>query len=628
METPGQREIGQSVNGIQLDLEGFQALAAVADDGRINVDLHHRHGKACATVERLLSSMAEHESEIEHEGQIDVEKKPPNLNIVIQIVGSRGDVQPFVALGIQLQEFGHRVRIATHPPFKNFVENAGLEFFSIGGDPKEMMTYMVKHPGLLPHCKSTYDGEVHERRRTIQGILESCWLSCFIAGDNLDSIDNVPTVQKKPFVANAIIANPPSFAHIHCAEKLGVPLHMMFTTETLDLMPVDVLSASAAVSKFQVPFTYCWSPSLIPKPVDWGPLISISGSYHLQPPVHYTPPYHLIEFLERFPGSIYIGFGSIMLEDADKMTRLLLKAIQKAGVSAVIHKGWAGLGCNVPEPLPEVLFIDDCPHGWIFRRVSCVVHHGGAGTTAAAVAAGKPSIIIPFFGDQPFWAEMVAMAGAGPPPIAFKNLTADRVAHAIRVALTPQVSGSAIKLGMRVAKEDGVANGVDAFHKQLSRYKMECSIFPSRVATWKVRETSISLSSFAASVLMENDVFDLGFIEPKASEAVGIALYSAVQLLQGVKELGTFMPNMLANHHVPLADSKPPSRSRLKSGITGLGQISHGVVKAPIDAAVAITQAIHNTPRLWGGVVRENEPCVTGIASGLKAGSKVIDPFI
>lgn len=179
------------------------------------------------TVEHL-NFMAEHQ-ETQDERHVDVVKRPPNLNTVIQIVGCRGDVQPFIALGIELQAFGHRVRIAPHPPFKAFVEDAGLEFFCIGGDPKEMMAYMVKHPGLLPRCKSIADGDVEKIPRAIHKILDNCWLSCFIAGDNADSIENGPAIQKRHFVANAIIANPPSFAHIHCAEKLGVPLHMMFT---------------------------------------------------------------------------------------------------------------------------------------------------------------------------------------------------------------------------------------------------------------------------------------------------------------------------------------------------------------------------------------------------------------
>lgn len=149
--------------------------------------------------------------------------RPPSLNVVIQVVGSRGDVQPFVALGKVLQEeYHHRVRIATHPVFKKFVEDNGLEFFSIGGDPARLMAYMVKHPGLLPSMDALFSSEILERRRDTYEMLEGCWRSCFISDDGL-------CTSTRPFVADCIIANPPSFGHIHCAEKLNIPLHIMFT---------------------------------------------------------------------------------------------------------------------------------------------------------------------------------------------------------------------------------------------------------------------------------------------------------------------------------------------------------------------------------------------------------------
>jgi UDP:flavonoid glycosyltransferase YjiC (YdhE family) len=138
---------------------------------------------------------------------------------VIQVVGSRGDVQPFVALGNELQKHGHRVRIATHNMFENFVRQSGLEFFAIGGDPAELMAYMVKNPGLIPKAKSVRAGEIQRKRAMIAEMLDGCWNSCI----------QPDTLTKAPFVADAIIANPPSFAHIHCAQALGVPVHLMFT---------------------------------------------------------------------------------------------------------------------------------------------------------------------------------------------------------------------------------------------------------------------------------------------------------------------------------------------------------------------------------------------------------------
>lgn len=133
---------------------------------------------------------------------------------MIQLIGSRGDIQPFLALATSLLPYGHRIRIATHPVFESFVTDIqGLEFFSLGGDPNELMAFMVKNPGLVPGVESLKNGEVSRRRRGMMEVLEGAWRSCVEDG----------------FVADAIIANPPSFAHVHCAEKLGVPLHLMFT---------------------------------------------------------------------------------------------------------------------------------------------------------------------------------------------------------------------------------------------------------------------------------------------------------------------------------------------------------------------------------------------------------------
>ena len=171
--------------------------------------------------------------------------RPPPLNISVQVVGSRGDVQPFVALGKVLKEqHGHRVRLATHPVFQSFVEDNGLEFFSIGGDPSELMAFMVKNPGLMPGFDTLRSGDIGKRRREIARMIKGSWRSCFEAGNGLgaplsdNNMEEYASVNSgsvmddkaRPFVADAIIANPPSFAHIHCAEKLGIPLHMMFTS--------------------------------------------------------------------------------------------------------------------------------------------------------------------------------------------------------------------------------------------------------------------------------------------------------------------------------------------------------------------------------------------------------------
>ena len=209
------------------------------EDGRLDIKLrqdkshlagilrHLRHRKPTPILERTESATSISDKE---------ERFPIQLNIVIHVVGSRGDVQPFVALGKELKKHGHRVRLATHAAFKDFVNENGLEFFSIGGDPSELMAFMVKNPGLLPDLRTIRSGDIQRRRQEMKAIFTGCWRACFEIGDGTgcsDASDDLWSedgdYRTRPFVADTIIANPPSYAHISCAEKLGIPLHLMFT---------------------------------------------------------------------------------------------------------------------------------------------------------------------------------------------------------------------------------------------------------------------------------------------------------------------------------------------------------------------------------------------------------------
>lgn len=190
------------------------------NDGRVDVRVGSRFSR---NLEYILRDQSPDSTQSTQEQRPSRSQPPPDfdlhLNIVIQVVGSRGDVQPFVALGTELRKHGHRVRLATHSIFEDLVTDAGLEFFSIGGDPAELMSYMVRHPGLIPSMKSLRAGDIQRKRAAIADILNGCWRSC-LEPDRREKI---------PFVADAIIANPPSFAHVHCAQALGVPVHLMFT---------------------------------------------------------------------------------------------------------------------------------------------------------------------------------------------------------------------------------------------------------------------------------------------------------------------------------------------------------------------------------------------------------------
>ena len=207
-------------SGIELHEQSLDARAAFTGDGRVNIDIDQKNGKFSENLtSALVGPCPDDEPPPYHIlKEINV-LEPPSMSIVIHVVGSRSEVRRFLAVAKVLKEkHGHRVRLATHANFERFVSEAGINFFSIGGDPGELVEYMVGNPGLLPSVEGLWNGSVVRKQEFVAEILEGCWRSCIEPGkDGL------------PFVADAIIASPSSFSHIHCAEKLGIPLHLMST---------------------------------------------------------------------------------------------------------------------------------------------------------------------------------------------------------------------------------------------------------------------------------------------------------------------------------------------------------------------------------------------------------------
>lgn len=205
-----------------------------------------------------------------------------------------------------------------------------------------------------------------------------------------------------------------------------------FRDISLGLPPINLAWAPGLITRLDIPYTYCWydfhaawvvkadsdpvsrhnrSPTLLKKPKDWSSRICVSGFYTLPASNSFNPPADLLDFLGTEEPPVYIGFGSIIVDDPQAMTEMVFEATEKAGVRALISKGWSQLGTDGRNIPSNIFLLDDVPHDWLFERVSAVVHHGGAGTTAAGLAAGRPTVIVPFFGDVSFVSSDVCLYG-------------------------------------------------------------------------------------------------------------------------------------------------------------------------------------------------------------------------
>ncbi|CAI9763949.1 unnamed protein product [Fraxinus pennsylvanica] len=471
-------------------------LVKIQNDGTVEVDLTKSTPVASEFIELHSVEGVPPSTDCITRSTTDLNRSIPKLNIAVLVVGTRGDVQPFLAVARRLQEYGHRVRLATHANFREFVKSAGVYFYPLGGDPRVLAGYMARNKGLIPSAP----GEISVQRKQIKAIIESLLPAC-----------TEPDVENgEPFRAQAIIANPPAYGHAHVAESLGVPLHIFFTmpwTPTyafphpfarvpqsagywLSYILVDLLiwwGIRGYINDFRkknlklppiayfstyhgsishLPTGYMWSSHVVSKPEDWGPQVDVVGYCFLNLGSKYQPPEEFIQWIQKGPEPIYIGFGSMPLEDSKKTTDIILEALKNTGQRGIIDRGWGDLGDHTEIP-DNVFLLVDCPHDWLFPQCSAVVHHGGAGTTAAGLKAGCPTTIVPFFGDQFFWGERILQRGLGPTPIPISQLSVDTLSEAIKFMLQPEVKSQAMEIAVLIENEDGVGAAVDAFHRHL-----------------------------------------------------------------------------------------------------------------------------------------------------------------
>ncbi len=412
------------------------------------------------------------------------------MKILMLTLGSRGDVQPYVALGRGLQRAGHAVRLATAEPFAEFVTSNGLEFVPLTG---KFLDVMQTSEG-----KAAFAGKANalkllrEMKPMMRQMMDDGWqaaagvdaviyhpkpLSGYSIAEKLD----VPAILAVPLPLYSPTRAFPSpilpFASLggalnRASHGLTVWLAAASMRGTLNGWRKEVLGLPSVRDELElhgrpVLRLYPYSPSVIPAPADWDAFSIATGYWLLEQAAGWQPNPTLVRFLEAGPPPVYVGFGSMPAEDAAAKARIVLAALAATGQRGVLATGWGGMATTtVPD---NVFVLDAVPHEWLFPRMAAVVHHGGAGTTGAGLRAGVPAVICPFFGDQPFWGRRVAALGVGPDPIPQKKLSVERLATALRaVTGDPAMRARAAALGGTIRAEDGISRAIVAIEAYVS----------------------------------------------------------------------------------------------------------------------------------------------------------------
>ncbi|KAK4199507.1 family 1 putative glycosyltransferase, partial [Triangularia verruculosa] len=507
-------------------LQNLEATRYVRDSGLLDAEETEDAQVAVAERDALREARNEefphHEVRLPHEAHCVSEaptilfddpkasilnfKPSKSMKITCLTIGSRGDVQPYIALCKRLMKDGHRPRICTHAEFQGWIESHGIEFRAVGGDPSELMRLCIQNGtftwAFLKEANSTMRGWLDD-------LLVTAWEAC--KGSDL------------------LIESPSAMAGIHIAEALGIPYFRAFTmpwTRTRAyphafIMPGQKLGGAynyvtytlfdnvfwqttasqinrwrnnhlglpnTTLDKLQinkVPFLYNFSPFVVPPPIDFSDWIRVTGYWFLDEgdDKKWQPSKELLDFIDKARADgkklVYVGFGSIIVPDPAKMTQEVIDAVRKADVRCILSKGWSdrlpgsgeekipGSEEAKPEPkLPEEIFqIQSAPHDWLFKQIDAAAHHGGSGTTGASLRAGIPTIIRPFFGDQFFFGSRVEDLGVG---ICLKKWGANSFARALWEAThSERMIVKARVLGEQIRKENGADTAVQCIYRDM-----------------------------------------------------------------------------------------------------------------------------------------------------------------
>jgi sterol 3beta-glucosyltransferase len=418
------------------------------------------------------------------------------MRVTLLAVGSLGDVLPFIALGTGLIRRGYDVRLASHATYGPQAASHGLDFAPVEGNPLDILNAKSGQAWL-----ASTDNPLSFLARTSHiaaEVLDAMSTDAWTAGMGSNAlVYSLPLAAIGYSIAEGlgIPGIPASLYPLHPTRafpsiimpKLGLRgsavnwlsgylvaqlfwqiiriNHNKWRREQLDLGPLPLRVPFSRYLKQGVPYLYGYSPSVVKDPEDWKDRLSARGYWFLEQRDKWEPPMALLDFLRSGSLPLYIGFGSMVEADREALTGTVLCALRRVRRRAVISSGWGGLSC---KDLPDFAFaVDRVPHDWLFPRVAAAVHHGGVGTTAAALRAGVPSIIVPYFADQFFWGRRVCELGLGPRPVPRATLSVDALAHAMKSTLIDAAMRERCAL---MARKIAAENGVEAAAGTLDGY--------------------------------------------------------------------------------------------------------------------------------------------------------------
>jgi len=413
------------------------------------------------------------------------------MRITMICIGSTGDVRPYIILGRELKSRGHDVAICAFSPFEQTILSEGMRYKRLRGDVKELMAGLMTGASGVMFLKQARDALLNLIGTMLEDFEAACEdadaICATFLGEVIQSIaeaKKVPYIQTHyypmDFTFDTPIASAPgqhagkvwnkatyqmAYLLISVLEKYyladwreahGMPRRKMASTPKYEL------------NGHTIPVLYAMSPLVMPRPSEWAENIHMTGFWLSKDDGHYIPDPALVSFLENGEKPIYVGFGSMVNAEMSETLDVVLEALRLSNTRAVLSTGWGGV--KIPER-EDVFVADFVPHDWLFKHVAGVVHHGGAGTTAAGIQAGCPTLIVPFGGDQPFWGTRAAELGIGPKPIPRDKLTVQRLTRAFTdLKETRKYRVAARELGERLQLENGAYTAANIIEYELKKW--------------------------------------------------------------------------------------------------------------------------------------------------------------